>query len=349
MEDSKEPGHHIEPASNGATWPDVVRELAGKIPEAYQKSLLKAGIRLIHSATTVGTTWLETTARDLESKQRARETIRDALVNAASVGIRGRPDVVQRAVDHFVNDVIAKQENREEVLKKSIEFLTEGPTPTASAEPPRQIEEDWLEGLSRHAENASSERLRTLFGKILAGEIRSPGTYSLFTLDHLTKLRRQDTELIVKAAPLVLSDIIVSTPKTRRELPYHLMVKLVEIGVINPVSVGGLPSERGWPTSKDYAVGHKPAMLEVVDDTVFVFTTDEPKTLKVPCTLLTATGVEILTLFDYQTDIEMLQEVADIPHEQNGQLMVASIVGREGNVIRWANTRHVSPKKSDAQ
>lgn len=339
-EDNDEPGRSLAPV--GATWPDVFRDMARKIPEAYQKSLLKAFIRLVHSATGVGTTWLDTKARDLQSQQKAREAVRDALAKAAFKEIRDRPDVVDRAVDHYVNDIIGKQENREAVIKKSLEYLVESTTPPSSAsEALKEIDEDWLDGLSRHAENASSDRMRSLFGKILAGEIRQPGKYSLFTLDQLTKLRREDTQLIVEIAPLVLLGMIVRTPRTDPILTYGLALRLAEIGFLNPISIGAMPTQRSWNTTTQVLLLNRPAAYEVDDALVCFFSTKEPQEVKLVGALLTAVGRELLTLIDYVLDTEMLKVVADKLAEQGAEFFLANLVELKDDQIHWRNLHKV--------
>lgn len=343
MDDNQESGQTVAPQPDGATWPDVFREFLSKIPEAYQKSLLKAGIRLIHSGTTYATTWINTQSRELESQQKAREVFRDAIVKKAGKEVSNRPPIVDRAVNYYIDDVLGRQENREAVVAKSVEFLAEVPAPPQASTAPEEVDPDWLDGLARHAENASSERMRTLFGKILAGEIRSPGKYSLFTLDQLTKLSRADTELIVRVAPFVLFDMVVQTPWTQQNIRFPDSMKLAEIGIFNPLSAGALTTERTWQTLNDVKVNNRPAAIVAGNGMVMIVTSHQPTPIKFPCVALTGVGREILTLFNHVPDEKMLAGVAALLASQGAELLIGNLVGQTSTSVSWDNLRTIAP------
>ena len=50
---------------------------------------------------------------------------------------------------------------------------------------------DWLDFFGDYAEKANAEAVRDLWGRVLAGEIRRPGTFSLYTLRILAELDQQ--------------------------------------------------------------------------------------------------------------------------------------------------------------
>ena len=75
-----------------------------------------------------------------------------------------------------------------------------------SQEPPdRCVEEDWLFRWRDSASNVSSEELQVLWGRVLAGEVRSPGTFSFRTLEFLKSLSTEEAEWIAKLAPFVVN------------------------------------------------------------------------------------------------------------------------------------------------
>ena len=51
--------------------------------------------------------------------------------------------------------------------------------------PPNKPEEDWLFRWRDHAGSVSSDQLQAIWRRVLAGEIKTPGSYSLRTLDFL--------------------------------------------------------------------------------------------------------------------------------------------------------------------
>jgi len=87
-----------------------------------------------------------------------------------------------------------KFQNKEAVARSVIEELRNDP---GAADAPSEIEDDWLNLFARLAEDKSSEELQALFGKILAGEIRKPGSFSLRTLQLMALISRQDAADII--------------------------------------------------------------------------------------------------------------------------------------------------------
>lgn len=81
--------------------------------------------------------------------------------------------------------------NRAEAIRIAVEELNENhPSADAGAD----IDDDWLNLFVRLAEDKSSEELQGLFGRILAGEIRKPGSFSLRTIQFISTLSKEDAQ-----------------------------------------------------------------------------------------------------------------------------------------------------------
>jgi hypothetical protein len=108
-----------------------------------------------------------------------------------------------------------KFSNRVKVLEEATKQLT--------FDPPQQdakdaVDDDWLNMFARIAAEKSSEELQSLFGKILAGEIREPGAINLRTLNVVSTITRNEANRIVELFRFVLrqsmipSEEIISGP-----------------------------------------------------------------------------------------------------------------------------------------
>lgn len=84
-----------------------------------------------------------------------------------------------------------KADNRVNVGRIAMEVLSDQ---SNDHDAPSEIESDWLNMFARFSEDKSSEELQTLFGKILAGEIRQPGSFSLRTLQFFSVLTKTEAE-----------------------------------------------------------------------------------------------------------------------------------------------------------
>ncbi|WP_185975133.1 DUF2806 domain-containing protein [Mesorhizobium sp. WSM4310] len=73
------------------------------------------------------------------------------------------------------------------------------------------LEDDWLNFFEDYAEKASSENMRKLWGRILAGEIRKPGAFSLRTLRIASELDRPTVSLFQEFAARRLGGTMLSS------------------------------------------------------------------------------------------------------------------------------------------
>ena len=85
-------------------------------------------------------------------------------------------------------DMLRKQLNREGVTIEALEELSQHPPEDDN---PGTIDDDWLNVFGDYAARSSSERMRLLWGRILAGEVRKPGAFSLSTMRVLSEVDRE--------------------------------------------------------------------------------------------------------------------------------------------------------------
>ncbi|WP_210316036.1 DUF2806 domain-containing protein [Bradyrhizobium sp. cir1] len=135
-----------------------------------------------------------------------------------------------------------KIENRAATVKVAVDELNANPNQKADAA--QEIDDDWLNLYAKLAEDKSSEELRSLFGKILAGEIRKPGSFSLRTMQFVSALSRDEAHKISEFFAFVLSDELVPTPRdlNNEKLPGFRPRKLMEeLGIASTSNpIGGL-------------------------------------------------------------------------------------------------------------
>ena len=80
------------------------------------------------------------------------------------------------------HNVLPASASAVEVLRSNAEANSAVPPHDAEAE----LDEDWLNVTERFAEDASTEQMQNIWGRVLAGEIRKPGIYSISTLNFLS-------------------------------------------------------------------------------------------------------------------------------------------------------------------
>jgi hypothetical protein len=333
-----------EDASNALTEiGDAIGDVISGIPAPVRKGFWKAAGRLVRGLVEVPAAALETKARDIEHRQKMKEKVRAAIVKAGIARLPDHPDLADRALEHHVDEILGKQENREKVLRFAGEELQEAQRQSALPPPTEELDDDWLNYFSGYAERATSDRARRLFGRLLAGEIRKPNSYSLFTLDLLSKISRDDAQLIVQFAPYVLGDSLIITPHVTKALTFAAGTRLGELGILAYTTIGVSNATRTIDLAQGPTLNGKRVALMRHKNKVVLFMAAEGIKLSYTCALLTKVGAEVLSLHEADIDEEMLTELAAHLRQQNGEVAIADFVDEVENQTRMTNIRVIAP------
>ena len=165
------------------------------VPQALIPASVKALDRLIGSAVDIPIAWLAQKKAKIDAQTEAFKLVEASIAKAAAGQAGADQATIERAVDVLVRKAYRKQTNREAVANAMIEDLRAEPEQTGAAGvPPREaaLDDDWLNVFERYAEDASTERMQRLWGRVLAGEVRKPGRYSTRTLRLLSEFSQAD-------------------------------------------------------------------------------------------------------------------------------------------------------------
>jgi hypothetical protein len=156
---------------------------------------VKALDRLIGGAIDIPAAWLAQKKAKIDAQTDAYKAVEAAIAKAAATEAGADPAVVSRAVEVLVRKSYREQHNREAVAKATVEEL-QSPQPdsqeNAQETPTEEPDEEWLNVFEQYAERASTERMQRLWGRVLAGEIRKPGRFSMRTLRFLSEFSQAD-------------------------------------------------------------------------------------------------------------------------------------------------------------
>jgi hypothetical protein len=175
----------------------IAAAVAG-IPAALVPVCVKALDRLIGATVDIPVAWLEYQKAKIVSQTEAFRTIDGAITVKAAAKAGANEQFADRALDNLVRKSYRQLDNKEAVSAAMLEDLRDNPTEqethkasNSDAEPPA-IDDDWLNVFERYAEDASSERMQRLWGRVLAGEVRTPGKYGMRTLRFLSEFSQDD-------------------------------------------------------------------------------------------------------------------------------------------------------------
>ena len=213
----------------------------------------------------------------------------------------------------YIEDVAirnAKVENvrREISIAKAVlhaeEELRNDTTPPTD----ERISDDWLLRWRDYAAGVSSEELQSIWGKVLAGEVKSPGRYSLPTLEFLRNLSQEEAKAIERISPFVVADVIFrgDSVLTSEGIKFGDLLVLQELGVLTGIESIGLQMEWDCKGSASFtkALTCHGKLLLVTDP-------DPNKVLGLRVCTVTAIGKQVLQLGSFQPNEKMLREMGE--------------------------------------
>lgn len=215
--------------SENSNLPAQIADALLSIPKALTPSVLKALDRLVGAAFDIPAAWLAQKKAKIDSQTESYRMVEAAIAQAVALGAGADPETAQRAMNVLVRKEYQKQINREAVAAAMVEEIRESGIPLENGTNSlitEELDDDWLNIFEKHAEDASSERLQGLWGRVLAGEIRRPGRFSTRTLRFLSEFSQADALTFETFAKCAFGDaapkklLISSEQKDIRDLIY---------------------------------------------------------------------------------------------------------------------------------
>ncbi len=165
---------------------DILSNLDGiPLPPVIKKNIWKSINRLITGLVDVPVSLLEAKVQKIKSESEALSLITKKASETVAEKFSKDEFLIERTTNYFGSKLLREQINRENTFQKAIDDLKLSPPKEDSEE---EIDSDWLEMFSKIAETKSNEEVQLFLSKILAGEIRKPGTFSPKTIHTLSLL-----------------------------------------------------------------------------------------------------------------------------------------------------------------
>lgn len=199
--------------------------------------------------------------------------------------------------------------------------------------PTENLEEDWLNRWHECAKKVSAEELQSLWAKALAGEVQTPGRYSLRTLDFLKNISQQEANLISRLAPFAIQDSIYKTESLENNnIDFSLLLELDDLGIISGVKGGGLTRQL-INTNNETFLTH----LIQGNKALIIKNEDKSKKLSLGCYKITAIGLEILSLGSFNVDINYMYNLASKIKTLGFSVEIADTIPAPNNQVYLIN------------
>jgi hypothetical protein len=282
------------------------------LPEMIAGPAGKAIARLVAGFVDIPAAYLESFTQSIKDRTAARTTVSKEVAAAAAKIAAGDQDVVARAAHNLLAKEHRRQKNKEDIARKTIELLEKEPGVNGSSER-QDVSDDWLNVFERYAEDASSEHLQTLWAKLLAGEIRKPGEFSLRTLQFVSIADTRVAEAFQAVAPFMCMDFIPTIEKLADTIGYNRLLLLDEAGLI-----GGV----GSVLSRTINNQNNPNYAVIFGETRAVIIQKKVSIGGMP---LTQIGRELIKIIDYIPSEIAIQAVAKYAYDHGDKELLLLI------------------------
>lgn len=165
-----------------------------------QPGIVRAISHLIVGFVDVPSAYLEGLAHNIRSTTEARRHLRIEAARSLANEFKTNSKLAARAYAQHASKILKEQVNVEEVLGIALQELSN----TKSTDQPEDVpNDDWLTAFRSEASQRSSEEMRFAFGRILAGEIQKPGTYSIRTVRTLGVMETKTAALFRRLCNMI--------------------------------------------------------------------------------------------------------------------------------------------------
>lgn len=226
----------------------------------------------------------------------------------------------ERAQQRQIYKELQRQTNLEAIAEVATEQLAEEVSDTP-------VDEDWISRFFDIAQDISAVEMQRLWGRILAGEVANPGTYSLRTLEIIKNLKQEEATIFQRARYLSTShgNILKSGEDLSKfGLSYDEILILREAGLMLDGDTININYE--VPPAKFIVLSYNGVGLLMEgqnDQQLFSF----------PQYVLSKAGIELLELIEPQPNYEYLNSLGAYLLRQGIELSVGTL-GQPKNLYK---------------
>lgn len=203
----------------------------------------------------------------------------------------------------------------------------------AQEPPDTKVDDDWLFRWRDSASEVSSEELQYLWGKVLAGEVKAPGSYSLRTLEFIRNLSTQEAEIIARLSEFVVDSVVYREAEGSLEangLTFDALLYMQDIGVLSGVEAIGM--SMNWKSLEETSF----KQVLTSNSMALILSGEDPQsTISLPIYKLTTIGQQVLRLGNFGPNIDYLKQVGEHLKGQGVSVVIAKYIDTAPGQIRY--------------
>lgn len=197
------------------------------------------------------------------------------------------------------------QESRRQANIKDVTEIAANELKTENFVSKEPVSEDWMVRFLDDSQDISDDELKIIWGKILAGEVKTPGSYSLRTLETLKNLSRREAEVFTKACQNALgfgNYFLINKgheTETGFGLSYNEVSLLMDAGMIVPT----------FDTHEEFGIDEGRIGI-IYQDYIFIVYVPDKSSANARILTFTAAGNEIYPIVTKELNKENVKFIA---------------------------------------
>ncbi|KIC01699.1 hypothetical protein OA88_12640 [Flavobacterium sp. JRM] len=218
-----------------------------------------------------------------------------------------------------------KQNNIDNIIDVAVKQIIQEPEISTES-----VDPDWTTRFFNIAEDISNHEMQKLWGRILSGEVKQPGSFSLRTLELLKNITKYEAEVFTKFAKLNVKHngghfipfLYYEYFEIQFNIPYTEILLMIELGLISSETAIGL----NFPSLKEPGI----SLFEIGETGIYVTTSAHNEPYSVPILTLTKIGLELSTLIPIESNTEYIKYVCKALSTPNTKIKVGKILNEDG-------------------
>ncbi len=280
--------------------------------------------RLLGGFLGIPAAWLERVEERIRDQTDRDSMIQQAAANRMETAIENDQEISAVVADIALSSRLKPIANKIRVAELAVDELSgnatglDGPT---NGDDGGQVDQDWLNHFASFAERASSEDVRHLWAKVLAGEIRRTSSFSLSSLRLLSELDQPMATTFQQAVQYRCNNEFILKPKIEELQGTRLsaMSFLEEVGLIQSINAIGGISKTLNPNSDGIASIHEQDLVLVMETT---------KKAELPIIPLTRSGREIASILPPVNPLATLELIGKEIMDQMESVVIRKVLKR---------------------
>lgn len=245
--------------------------------------------------------------KDIDTEAYRIKTLAKAVADASQFsenieycekGLIIKPNMLPEVpIENRIQERLNFQEEKKQLNIENVTIFAANELRNEQSVSEEPLSEDWTTRFFRIVEDVSNEEMQMLWGKILAGEIKQPNSFSLRTLEVVRNLSQKEAETFLRVARFAIhrnNSYALFTGGSITSLAEHYKIKfedialLIEAGLLQPGDFTQYQLlQQPEDTRNPFVFGNIVMVVEIKANT---------PTLKMPIRLFTSTGNELMRL-----------------------------------------------------